>query len=335
MTETRPVSPKRLWITWEHQRRSVEMASHFGCNLVEIIENGLQRYPKSILRTLKLLISYRGKVVFVQNPSMILATMAVLFGSLTGTTIVVDRHSTFPDVKKHGSGLKYIVFRTLHFVSIRLATLTIVTNEHLAEAVRKLGGSPFVLPDPLPNITFDRDSAIQESANHSFFVVCSFATDEPIAEVIDATASLSTPKPTVFISGNTARAPREFIDKGKGIVTFTGFLPDNEYYNKLASVDAVIVLTTADHTLMCGCYEAVAAGQVLITSNTDVLKDYFSGAIFVDNSASSIADAMNLVINENTKLRNEARNMKTRIASKWEPLANQLEQFLRSREYRN
>ena len=52
-------------------------------------------------------------------------------------------------------------------------------------------------------------------------------------------------------------------------------------------------LTTHDHTMQRGGYEALALDKPLITSDWPVLRETFSaGTIYVDNSADAIAEAI-------------------------------------------
>lgn len=69
---------KRIWISWEKQRRSIELSKRLGCKLYIIEKSGLFRYPYSIFKTILILIKERPDLFFVQNPSMFLATLACI-----------------------------------------------------------------------------------------------------------------------------------------------------------------------------------------------------------------------------------------------------------------
>jgi hypothetical protein len=57
----------------------------------------------------------------------------------------------------------------------------------------------------------------------------------------------------------------------------------------MASVSAVMVLTTRDQTMQMGAYEALSLGQPIITSDWQILRDSFGpAAAYVDNSPESI-----------------------------------------------
>ena len=54
-------------------------------------------------------------------------------------------------------------------------------------------------------------------------------------------------------------------------------------------MNGVIDLSTRERCLLCGAYEAVAAGKPMILSRTQTLMDYFTrGAVFTDNRVSDL-----------------------------------------------
>ena len=57
----------------------------------------------------------------------------------------------------------------------------------------------------------------------------------------------------------------------------------------LRAADLVIVLTTSDHCMLCGCYEDVAAQKPQITSDKHEMRIYCAGADFIDNAPNEIA----------------------------------------------
>jgi glycosyltransferase involved in cell wall biosynthesis len=95
------------------------------------------------------------------------------------------------------------------------------------------------------------------------------------------------------LTGNTKYARPEWLANPPPNVEFTGFVPMDEYYRRIRDASALLALTTLDHTVLRGAWEALALGQPLLTSDWGILRDYFSpGALFVDNSAASIVAAI-------------------------------------------
>lgn len=322
-----PTSTDRLWITWEHQRRSTVLAEHFGCQLIEFCFEGRTRYIRSVGRTIAMLLKVRPAVLFVQNPSMLLAAVAVLWGMVSPTRVVVDRHSTFLLGRDDDKRLSLQIHRALSRFTIRFADLTIVTNEFLANLVRLGGGRAAILPDKLPE--FGQSTKRSEHGRRRKVVfVSSFAPDEPLSEVLDAAAQADAYGVDVFITGKLSKLSKAVIDRAPANVIFTDYLSDEDYIALLRESDLILVLTTSDHTMLCGCYEAVAMERPLITSDFQVLRGYFEGAVFVDNSSAAILQAIVTPEAELATLRDRIRETRIRITASWSDEARLLQQAI-------
>ena len=74
----------RVWITWEKHRRSTELSKVFDAELIcftalpSFLNVRIFRYFINIVKTSKCLIEKKPKIIFVQNPSIILALFAAL-----------------------------------------------------------------------------------------------------------------------------------------------------------------------------------------------------------------------------------------------------------------
>lgn len=276
----------RIWIAWEKQRRSMELSKVLDCDLYIFDFNGILRYPKCIYNTLKVLISSSFKIVFVQNPSMVLAATVCIFKLVSKKKVIVDRHTTFRLNKQRKVSLDWLIFDVLNNFTIKFVDLTIITNTYLAEIVREKRGNPYVLPDKLPDLV--KKQQVQLGEGFNVFMISSFGNDEPIAEAIKAAERLRKLDVKLYISGNPDKLDTIRKDYAPDNIVFTGFLDEQDFVNHVCSADAVMALTTADHCMLCGCYEAVAAEKPLITSNKEVLRQYFYGSIFVDNTVEGI-----------------------------------------------
>jgi len=324
----RPI--ERMWIVWESQRRSVELGGRLGCSFHVYDIRGLRRYPLSIAGTLSLLVRFRPRCLFVQNPSMILAAIACVYGVLSGNVVVVDRHTSFPHLSKipylahpRPLSVRRHVFNLLHRFTLRTADLTIVTTSYLAELVREAGGRPFVLPDPIPALA--RRAVPQLQGRKNVLVISSFVEDEPIAEVLGAARHLDDPSVRIYFSGNHRKGDVDWTAQAPPNVVFTGFLSSADFVDLLFAVDAVVVLTTVDHCLLCGCYEAVAADKPLITSDTTALREYFHGAEFVEAQAESILGGLRRVLHDLETYRARTEEMRAKLGADWERAFNDLE----------
>ena len=314
---------KRVWITWENQRRSLELAKKLGCDLFVIEYNGLLRYPKSIYKTIAILLRTKPDILFVQNPSMILAALACVYKTIKKIPLVIDRHTTFLLNKKTSITPYFIVFKALHRFTIRCADLTIVTNNFLANLVKELNGRPFVLPDKIPELK--KTTTIKLKGKHNILYISSFGVDEPITEVLEAMKSPNMKDTILYITGDYKGLDNSILHSAPSNVIFTGFLEEQEFINMLFSVDAVIVLTTADYTMLCGCYEAVSASKPLITSNKEVLMNYFKDAVFVDNTPKGILEGINEIYDHLEDYRERMYRMKKQLTIKWNAMYEGLE----------
>jgi glycosyltransferase involved in cell wall biosynthesis len=315
----------RIWITWERQRRSVELAKRLNAEFFLIEVKGRLRYPVSLARTMRLLVRHRGAHVFVQNPSMILAAFACLICPLLGSRVIVDRHTTFILTPPAWYQVRRFLFQAMSLFTFRRASVTIVTNAFLADVVRREGGVPFVLPDPLPELVPREKPRLNGKKN--VLVVSSFAVDEPIDAVFDAARGFS--DDTVFyVSGNYRKASADRLSRAPSNVVLTGFLSVQEYVDLLFAVDAVVVLTTLDHTMLCGCYEAVAAKKPLVTSDKPELRDYFTNAEFVEATGSSINSGITRVLEDLASFRTRTAELEPRMEADWRGMFRRLEQTL-------
>ncbi len=316
-----------LWITWETQRRSIELARHFGCDLFIFEYFGWFRYPKCLWKTITVFFEKKPRILFVQNPSMILATVACILGLLSSTFIVVDRHTTFLlNEKDKKITLRNIIFKLLHRFTLKHADLTIVTNDFLADIVRSLSGRSFVLPDKLPDLVMTEKVELKGDKN--IFLISSFNSDEPIEEVLSALALLQKKNVFLYISGNYKKLDKSIRDNAPSNVIFTGFLSYEEFVNLLYAVDVVMALTTATHCMLCGCYEAVSADKPLITSKQKELQDYFSGAVFVNNTKNDICSAVEMVLENIEEYKNNILQLKNNISSSWAAECHCLEKYI-------
>lgn len=317
-----------IWITWETQRRSLELARILNCKLHIVEYGGFLRYPKSILRTLIIISKSGSSTIFVQNPSMVLATVACLYKIFLKKTVIIDRHTTFRLDKPKSYSLDCLVFSLLNKLTLQVADLTIVTNEYLAGIVRLMHGNPFVLPDKLPDMAPTGKVALSDNIN--IMLIASYGEDEPIEEVINAVNLVGDRQFTLYVTGNHNKLDSRLKDNSPPNIVFTGFLQDSDFVNLLFSVDAIMVLTTASHCMLCGCYEAVVACKPIITSRKQVLEEYFKGSVFVDNTDRGIAEGLREMITNLDTYKANAVELKHVIAETWAESFSKLQRVLDS-----
>ncbi len=222
-------------------------------------------------------------VVFVAVPPSFAALMVWAFCRLTGRRFVIDAHTGLFDDHR------WTWLEPLNKFLARRAIVTIVTNEHLASKVHEWGGRSIVIGD-VP-VEFNSPKQVDLGPGQHVVVVNTFSVDEPLDEIIAAAKSV--PTVTFHITGNPKHARTDWSDELPGNARLTGWVTEEEYASLMASCDAVVCLTTHDHTMQRGAYEAMALGRPLVTSDWPILRETFSeGTLHVDNSAEGIAMAV-------------------------------------------
>ncbi len=301
-----------IWVTWEIQRRNRSLATVLGSRLYEFDYHGarLTRYFVLTRKTLAVLRENTVDVVFVQNPSIILATLAVLWKRFNPSVskLVIDCHN---------AGIYPKRFQFLVPWLLRNADGCIVTSEALSSVVSTWGGNPLVMPDPLPCLDEVERKQLQ---GISILFICSWAEDEPIADVVAAARLLSEQGHStahIYITGR----PRieEYPDMGEipANVTLTGFLSSEEFDSYLTSCDIILDLTTRDDCMVCGAYEGVAAGKPMVLSDNGATAAYFThGVELTDNSAPDICEKILLIAGNLNKYQLDIERLRHEIEDK-------------------
>lgn len=284
------------------------------------------RYPISVFETLSILKKTKPDILFVQNPSMILAALACICKYILKYILLVDRHTTFLLDKDYKNIPWVLFFQFLSRLTIRHADITIVTNSLLADMVKRLKGNPFILPDIIP--TFVETERVELKGRRNILMVSSFGIDEPVQEVLIAMKDFSQDEVCLYVTGNYNKLDERVRSTAPSNVVFTGFLDEQDYINMLFSCDAIMVLTTASACMLCGCYEAVSARKPLITSDKDVLREYFTDAVFVDNTAPGISASIKKILDNIDNYRERIESLKGKLITQWEEQYKQLEKRL-------
>lgn len=309
---------RALWLSWERHRRSRELAGALGAELCEFESRAPWAARSAALsaRTVIRLFRTRPSLLIVQNPSIVLATVACLLKPLLGYRLIVDRHSNFFEETLAAPSPKFRVFHLLSRFTVRRADLTIVTNDVLKDLLESWGGRGFILPDKLPAMALARPPL--PDGEQAVVFVCSHAFDEPLAEVLEAARLLGAAY-RIHVTGDSRRSDARLIRSAPANVNFTGFLDEADYQSLLASSRGVLALTSQPNTLLCCAYEAVALGLPLVLSDQVVLTRYFrQGAVITDHAPAAIAAAVRRVVAEQSRLRAEVADLGRELVADWD-----------------
>jgi len=318
MTEPKESSgkqPRGLVVAWApHSPRGELLSEAFGLSLHTIHAVGRRRrhallkYPIQAWRTWRLLTRERPRLVVVQNPPIFAPLVVYLYARFYGARFVIDAHT---------GALVLPLWRwslPLHGFLSRRAVTTLVTNEHLGRLVEKWGAPVTVVPN-IPT-DYPRGNPYPLAGRFSIAVINSFSLDEPLEAIFQAIRRL--PEVDFYITGDLARATRRHLASAPPNARFTGFLPDEDYFGLLRAVQAVMVLTTYDHTMQRGACEALSLGQPVITSDWPILRNYFTrGTLFVDNSPKAIEAAVRQMMAEHPRLRQEMQALRAQRWAEW------------------
>lgn len=321
--------PKWLAVSWApYSRMSDTFAQELGGKLYCIHYLRFQSPPhaplKYILQTLRtwyVLLRERPSAVHVQNPPFICGLAVYLYTLLSGAKFVLHYHSAaFDAVWDWALPLQKFLARR--------AVTNIVTNQHWADVVRSWGAHALVMFDPFLDLPETQPFAIEPGARFNVAFIGTFAPDEPLEEVLQAAAAL--PDVHFYITGDKRKRSAAFFEAAPANVTFTGFLdPYRHYPGLLRAVDAVMVLTTRDHTLQLAGCEAVAVGKPLITSDWPYLREVFAkGTIYVSNSAESIHLGILEAQQRQAELAAEVVALRQESQREWKLRLGQLKQMI-------
>ncbi|WP_191966056.1 glycosyltransferase [Oryzomonas japonica] len=313
-----------IWIAWERHRRTIEICKTLNIELI-ILDSKLCRifkHPYFTILTIIRLIKYKPKVLFVQNPSILLTFIACVLKSMLKYTLIVDTHNAALDPENRL--LKLI--RKINFFLHSRSDLTIITNNSLAKFIYN-NSQYFVLPDKVPDVDLNnRKIALKGAIN--VVCVCTYGDDEPYSEMFEAANTFGADVFFYFTGSvkklSSKKVINDYTTTSNNII-LTGFLPDQDYWSLLKSSDLIIDLTNREACLVCGAYEAVASEVPLILSDTKALRELFvSGAVFTQNSADKISESIISAINNLRHLKNEIILQKQLMNNNWNVLSSEL-----------
>lgn len=266
------------------------------------------KYAGQAWRTWRILRRERPAAVFVMVPPVFAALVVWAYCALHRAQFVLDAHTA---AFLHP---RWRAWQWLQRLVSRRAATTIVTNEHLAGVVRAGGGRATLVPD-VP-VRFAAIEPLERTTEFLVAVVCSFNYDEPVVEMLNAARAL--PGVKFMMTGNPNRLSSELKANKPANLTLTGFMPDAAYAGLLTSADAVMSLTTRDHTMLRAAYEAIYQGTPVIVSDWPLLRSAFDeGSVHVGNIASAIAEGIRKMERDHAAYRAGAMRLRERKLERW------------------
>lgn len=292
---------KVCFITWYPScRRSDALAKAFGgvSHLIHYLEFKQPLYApfKYVLQTVatwRHLRRDKPELILVAAPPVFAVLAVWCYARLFSIPYVVDAHTgVFDDPRwRWASGLS-------RFFS-RQAVATVVTNVYLKRQVESWGARALIIGDVPVDFAGVKPSDL--GPGFHAVVINTYSQDEPLDEILAAAKAL--PDCRFHVTGNPRHARTNLSETVPTNARLTGWLSEESYAGLLLAADVIVCLTTHNHTMQRGGYEAMALEKPLITSNWELLRETFSsGTIHVDNTAAEIARAITRVRAEQREL---------------------------------
>lgn len=321
---------RSLFLVWgppSHGPRTTVFARRLGIEPVFVYSTTRRgrwiapwKYGYQAVATVLLLLRRRPRVVFVQSPPSFASVVVWLLSSLLGIRFVIDAHSGALDTRV------WITPAWLYRAVARAAVATIVTNEHHRDLVEAQGARALIIRD-IPT-EFDVGDPPPLGDGFRVMAVSTFAPDEPVAELLAAAERL--PGVSIHMTGDPRRPGFAMPAHRPDNVHLTGFVPDDQYYGLMHACDAVLCLTTRDHTMQRGACEALSMGVPIITSDTPLLRAYFRmGTVHVRNDRDGIRRGIERMIEDHRRYRAEIRELQALQRDEWDEAVSALIDIVR------
>lgn len=165
------------------------------------------------------------------------------------------------------SGPKEKILNKPFINQLKKCDYIIVHNEQMKKIIPKeILDKTVVIYDPI--------TVQPHQMQYSDYIIypCSFASDEPVDEIIEAFDEIKDLK--LYITGDYNKRP-ELLKYTSKTIKFTGFLPRQHYENMLKNSKAIITGSKREYTFLMSAWEAVSYTKPLILTNTKCLKQFF------------------------------------------------------------
>jgi len=269
------------------------------------------KYIPQCLKTWLVLVRQRPVAVYVFISPVFAALSVFIYCRLAGIPFIMDVGGQALISRKWAWTVPLVRFLA------RRARVNIVDQEKFKQLFESWGAVTLLLErSPLAS-NWNHDATMIDQTTFIVTLISTFSGDEPIELVLGAAEQL--PEMSFFILGDTAYAPKSLIDGAPKNVTFTGYLSGDDYWNRLVSSQALMVLSTDRYSLSSGAVEGMALNKPLILSKQPALTNYFSkGAVFVENSVESIASGVEIVRDQVQDLVQEIGELAVEKQERWE-----------------
>lgn len=320
--------PDVIAIVWApHEARTASYARWLDAPLYNIHYLKARRpwlapfkYVLQGLKTWQVLITQRPRFVYVTNSPPVASLFVMAFCRVTATQYIMDTHPPTLFSKKWGWSKP--ITRWLS----RRAVMNVTDQERFADLFRSWGSRVMVLRNPPKNI--DRAALTNGTDEEvSFVYVGTFGGDEPFDIILDAARRL--PHIRFYVLGDPSLARREWVQNAPENVVFTGYLLNDEYWNRLNRARAIIVLTIHQYSLLGGAMDGLYLEKPIIVSDQPALREHFpKGAVFIPNTGEGLCDGIQAMLAHEADYRRGMHELRQEMEAAWHDSFQQLKAII-------
>ena len=318
---------KMVFIVWApYSRRSKTLANEFGAKIYFIHWKfrrkiyWIFKYLIQFIKTILILKKEKPEIIFAQNPPLFCPLTALIYSKIFGSRLVVDNHTlAFYGYWKRVSFLNNWILKN--------ADLVTLANEDLKKITNSYDVNSFVIESKIPN--FGKMKKIKLKGKFNITVINTFSDDEPVDEIFKAIEKV--PEINFNITGDLKYAKSHYIKNKPKNVRYTGFISGKKYIDLLKKSNAIMILTTENHTMLSGAFEGVGVEKPLLISNWSVLKNYFNaGVIYTNNKSENIVKAIKKIRREEKKLIERIKILRKKRTVEWNLKFKKLKNMLKN-----
>lgn len=277
------------------------------------------RYLVQAWETWCILNHEKPDVILLQNPPIFLVLVAFFYSRLYPARYIIDSHTgAFLSMKWRWS-------IGLHRMLSKSALITLVHNKSQEEIVKTWNCRYMVLgytPGEYPE-----GEKYPLSGDFKVAVIGSILENEPMDVVLKAVNLM--PDIKFYITGDTKRIDPHVLTNKPENCYLTGYISYEKYVGLLRDVDVIMTLTTRDHTLLMGGFEAISLEKPVIVSDWPILRDFFpQGAVFVMNTAEGLHEGVYKSRQEKETLKLGIASLHKQLDEQWERQLSELRQLV-------
>lgn len=210
----------------------------------------------------------------------------IIFSKLLGYKIIfdiVEDYTSFTDDVKLISKLKFWTVRKLDRLNVSFSNAIIVISTHLQRKYEKLKARNLTLITITAKTT--NDFKVKSLFNHPFMIAYagSFGDKDGVNLIIEGFKSFNeiVPDSILYLIGS-GQQQKNYEEKyiGESGINFTGFLPDEEYYDLIQKADVLCMCRTGSKFAGAGfpfkLGEYLATGNPVVASKVSDVMYYLS-----------------------------------------------------------